>query len=168
MSVRILGISQVVRLGYPNPRIGGTLLVAASAAWALWRARRSREQAVLLACAALVVHAYFTLGVQVHENHLYLSVPLLAGAAAALPRLRPVLAALSTVFALNLFLFFGVGRGWPLPPRRLTVVDATVLLSAVNLVVLAWHARRFSEVCGLTLSRENTSPCGPASPAGSG
>lgn len=36
----------------------------------------------LLAGAAFIVHAYFVLGVQVHENHLYLAVPLLAAGAA--------------------------------------------------------------------------------------
>jgi hypothetical protein len=103
--------------------------------------------AVTLACASLVVHAYFVLGVQVHENHLYLAVPLLAAAAAARPRLRPLLLGISLVFALNLYLFFGLGRGLPLPPRNLTIIDSTVLVALANCVLLVWHAKRYGVEC---------------------
>ncbi|OFW10126.1 MAG: hypothetical protein A3H96_17835 [Acidobacteria bacterium RIFCSPLOWO2_02_FULL_67_36] len=144
MKVRILGITQIMKLGYPNARPIATSMVLAAAAWALWRARRATDLSVLLASAAFIVHAYFVLGVQVHENHLYLAVPLLAAAAAARPSLGPVLVATSAVFALNLYLFFGLGRGFPLPPRNFTIVDATVLLSVANVALLAWHARRYS------------------------
>jgi hypothetical protein len=147
MRLRILGISTIVKLGYPNPRLGATLAVLAAAAWALWRARRSSGTAVTLACAAFIVHAYFVLGVQVHENHLYLAVPLLAAAAAARPGLRPVLLGVSIVFALNLYLFFGLGRGLPLPPRNLTIVDSTVLVALANCALLVWHAKRYSAEC---------------------
>lgn len=144
MTLRILGMSTIVKLGYPNPRPFATLAVAAAALWALWRARRSNELPVMLACAAFIVHAYFVLGVQVHENHLYLAVPLLAAAAAVRTELRPVLYGLSVVFALNLFLFFGVGRGIPLPPRNFTVIDSTVLVAVANCALLIFHARRFT------------------------
>lgn len=147
MRLRILGISRVVALGYPNPRPFATLAVCAAIAWALWRARRSADIAVMLACAAFIVHAYFVLGVQVHENHLYLAVPLLAGAAAIRTRLRPVLLGTSVVFALNLYLFFGFGREFPLPPRNLTLIDSTVLLALANCALLVWHAHRFSTEC---------------------
>ena len=144
MVVRILGISTIVRLGYPNPRALASAMVVAAAVWALWRARRSAELSIALACGAFIVHAYFVLAVQVHENHLYLAVPLLAGAAGAVPSLRPVFFALSAVFALNLYLFFGLGRGFPPPARTLTIVDTTVLLAIANCALLAWHARRFT------------------------
>ena len=147
MRLRILGISRVVALGYPNPRPVALVAVCIATVWALWRARRSADVAVMLACAAFIVHAYFVLGVQVHENHLYLVVPLLAGAAASRPRLRPVLLATSIVFALNLSLTVGLGRGFPLPPRNLTLIDSTVLLAAANCALLVWHARRFSAEC---------------------
>jgi dolichyl-phosphate-mannose-protein mannosyltransferase len=147
MQLRILGISTVVKLGYPSPRPVATLAVCGAAAWALWRARRGADTTLMLACAALIVHAYFVLGVQVHENHLYLAIPLLAGAAAARPRLRPVLVGASVVFALNLYLFFGFGRGLPLPPRNLTIVDSTVLLALANCALLVWHAARYSAEC---------------------
>jgi hypothetical protein len=74
---------------------------------------------------------------------LYLALPVLALAAAARPRLRPVHAAISVVVTLNLFLFFGLGRDIPLPPRNLTIIDATVILAAINCALLVWHARVF-------------------------
>jgi hypothetical protein len=143
MTVRILGITQIVKLGYPNPRMLASVAVVAAAAWALWTVKGHRRAALLFACGAFILHAYFVLGVQVHENHLYVAVPLLGAAAATRPALRPVLFAVSAVFALNLFLFFGIGRGVPLPPRHLTIVDTTVLLAIANVGLLAWHARRF-------------------------
>jgi 4-amino-4-deoxy-L-arabinose transferase-like glycosyltransferase len=146
MTVRILGISRVAELGYANPRPWATAAVIAAAAWALWRMRRSRELPVMLACAAFVVHAYFVLGVQVHENHLYLAVPLLAAAAAVHRQLRPVFYGVSAVFALNLFLFFGIGRGFPVPPRNFTVIDSTVLLALANCALLLLHARRLTQI----------------------
>jgi hypothetical protein len=72
-----------------------------------------------------------------------LALPLLAAAATTRSGLRPVLLAVSLVFGLNLFLFFGLGRGLPLPPRRVMIADATVLLAAANVVLFGWHARRF-------------------------
>lgn len=150
MTVRILGISRVVALGYPNPRPIGTLMVIAAAGWAMWRTYRAREQhpARLLAIAAgaFVVHAYFVLALQVHENHLYLAIPLLAIVAAQESRYRRVLVFVSVIFAGNLFLFYGIGRGFPLPPRHFTVIDATVVLSIVNVVAVGWHGRRLAKL----------------------
>ena len=157
MRLRILGISRVIALGYPNPRPVAMAAVGLAMLWSLWRARRSADVALMLACAALIVHAYFVLGVQVHENHLYLAVPLLAGAAACRPRLRPVLLSMSIVFALNLYLTVGLGRGVPLPPRNLTMIDSTVLLAAVNCALLVWHARRFSAECSASAHAERAS-----------
>lgn len=141
MTLRILGMSTIVRLGYPNPRPLATFAVLIAIAWALWRARRSRDVSLVAATAALIVHAYFVLGVAVHENHLYLALPLLALAAAGRPRLKPIHLALSAVVALNLFLFFGLGRDLPLPPRNFTIVDATVILAAANCALFVWHLR---------------------------
>jgi hypothetical protein len=151
MTVRILGVSRVVELGYVNPRPIATLMAGAAMAWGFWRAYQVAApgltaRAIATACAsgAFAVHAYFVLSVQVHENHLYLALPLLAAAAVGLPRLREPLAALSAIFVLNLWLFYGVGRDFALPPRRFTIVDATVLLSILNVIALVWHARRFA------------------------
>jgi hypothetical protein len=161
MPVRILGISRVVALGYPNPRWIATVAVAAAIVWAFWKMRRF-PLPVVLAAGAFAVHAYFVLGVQVHENHLYLALPLLAGAAATLPHFRGPFALLSAVFALNLFLFYGIGRGFPLPPRGFTVVDATVVLSFVDVGAFIWFARRVVSI--EVTSAGNSDPCRPASP----
>jgi hypothetical protein len=61
--------------------------------------------------------------------------------------LRPILFGVSAVFALNLYLFFGLGRGLPLPPRHLTIVDTTVILAVLNCALFVWHARAFSREC---------------------
>jgi hypothetical protein len=147
MPMRILGMSTIVRLGYPDPRPFATSAVALVALWALWQARRSRDLSLFCALGAFIVHAYFVLGVAVHENHLYLALPLLAVAASARYRLRQIHIAVSIVIALNLFLFFGFGRGIPLPPRTFTIIDATVLLAAANCVLLVCHARTFYFEC---------------------
>ena len=149
MPMRILGISTIVRLGYPDPRPFATAAFALVALWGLWQARRSRDLSLACALGAFIIHTYFVLSVAVHENHLYLAVPLLALAAAVRPRLRRLHVTLSAVIALNLFLFFGLGRGVPLPPRTFTIIDATVLLAAANCVLFVWHARIFRLECKL-------------------
>lgn len=145
MTVRILATSRVVALGYPNPRPFATALAGLVMLWGFWRARHS-PLPIVLAAGGFAVHAYFVLAVQVHENHLYLALPLMAAAAATLPALRGPLLLVSGIFALNLFLFYGIGRGYPLPPRGFTIVDATVVLSCANLAALVWHGRRFARV----------------------
>jgi len=150
MPMRILGISTIVRLGYPDPRPFATAAVALASIWGLWRARHSRDLSLFYALGGFIMHAYFVLGVAVHENHLYLAVPLLAFAAGARPRLRPVHIAITAVIALNLFLFFGLGRGIPLPPRTFTIIDATVVLAVANCVVFTWHALTFNIECRAT------------------
>ena len=147
MPMRILGISTIVRLGYPDPRPFATAAFALATLWGIWQARGARDLSLLSALGAFIVHAYFVLAVAVHENHLYLAVPLLALGAGARPALRRIHIAVSAVIALNLFLFFGLGRGLPLPPRTLTIVDATVLLAAANCVLFLWHARTFQFEC---------------------
>ena len=174
MRLRILGISQVVELGYPNARTIGTLLASSLMAWGFWRlyrhlrpdfakaSSRPRQSAprgggqgfvgqdaglpIALAGGAFAVHAYTVLSVQVHENHFYLALPLIAAAGAMLPRMRGPYVLASAVCFLNLFLMQGIGRDFPVPPRNITLVDATVLVSFLNVGALIWHARRFAEV----------------------
>jgi hypothetical protein len=151
---KILGISRVVELGYPNPRTIGLILAGASTAWAVWTARRRRDIWIAVALAAFVTHAYATLAAQVHENHLFAAVPLLGLAAVGRPRLVPAFALVSAIFALNLNLFYGISEdiGYALP-RTATVIDATVLLAAVNCGALAWHAAVFSRECSTEAER---------------
>jgi hypothetical protein len=79
---------------------------------------------------------------QVHENHTYLAVPVLAVAAGLDRRLRPLFWAVSLLTALNMYLFYGLGDGRPpVIDRRWTLVDLTVLLAIANLAVFAWFTR---------------------------
>jgi hypothetical protein len=147
--VRILGISRAVALGYPNPRLIGTALAGGIMLWAYWRARRA-SLPIVLAAGAVAIHAYTLLSVQVHENHFYLALPLAAAAGAVLPGLRAPYALASAICLLNLFLFQGFGHDFNPPPRMITVIDATVLLSFVNIGAFVWHVRRFARVASGT------------------
>jgi len=139
---RILAITTLEQIGLPNPRPFGSLMVLAASGWGLWQLRRSRDLAEHALGAAFVVHAFFVLGVGVHEHHMMLAVPLLALAAALRPGLRPLFYAISAIVALNMNVFYGLGYGfgWAIP-RRLTGIDLSVLLAAANVAALAWHAR---------------------------
>jgi hypothetical protein len=147
---KILAISRVVELGYPNPRVVGFILAGGTTAWAVWTARHTRGLWYASALGGFVMHAYATLAAQVHENHLFAAVPLLGIAAAGRPRLLPVFVAVSAIFALNLNLFYGMSEdiGFALP-RSLTIIDATVVLAVVNCGALAWHAAVFSRECSM-------------------
>jgi hypothetical protein len=154
MPTRILQISRVMELGYPNPRTIGVALAVAAFTWALWTARRGRDLALAAAVAAFLVHAYATLSAQVHENHLFAAVPFLAIAAASRPRYRPLLIVVSVIFALNLNLFYGMGEGAGYGfPRTLTIVDATVILAFVNCAAFVWHARILKTECSTAAAR---------------
>jgi hypothetical protein len=142
--VRILPLSTIVDvLRWPDPKPVALLVVAATIGWASWRHRAVRDVYQLAALAAFVVDAYFVLSVQVHENHQYLALPMLAVAAVGRPSYRGLLAVLSALAALNLNLFYGLGEevGYAIP-RGLTVIDLTVVLALANLAVLGWFARR--------------------------
>jgi hypothetical protein len=147
--VRILGISRVLALGYPNPRLIGIALAGGLMSWAFWRARRA-SLPVVLAAGAFAIHAYTLLSVQVHENHFYLALPLIAAAGAVLPQMRAPYALASAICLLNLYLFQGLGHDFVPPDRMLTIVDATVLVSFVNVGAFVWHVRRFARVAGGT------------------
>ena len=89
------------------------------------------------------------LALQVHENHLFIALPLLAIVAAEQRPYRWLLAVLSAIVALNLNLFYGFGEGLGFAlPRSATYIDATVLLAVANISAFAWHARLFVEQCG--------------------
>jgi hypothetical protein len=140
--VRILRLSMAEAQGLPNPRPVGAALVVLAALWASWRVRRQRDLGALAALGAFVVHAYFSLGVGVHENHLFLAIPLLSVAASLRPAFHGILLAMTAVTALNLNFIYGFGQGMGgALPRGLTGIDATVILAAANLAALAWHAR---------------------------
>jgi hypothetical protein len=165
---KILTISRVVELGYPNPRPIGALLTAIAGAWALWTARRARDVWLASALAAFLMHAYATLSAQVHENHLVAAVPLLALAAAGRRRFTPIVVAVSAIVALNLNLFYGISEdlGYAIP-RSWTIVDLTVLVAIANCGALAWHAAVFRSECSTADARRRApAPASRPAPAG--
>jgi hypothetical protein len=109
--------------------------------WGLVGVWRHPSPARITATAAWTVYAYALFAAQVHENHLAPAVVLLAPAAAMDARLRPVFRATAAVVTLNLYLFYGLGDGWPGIPRQITYVDASVLLAFASLGVFAWFTR---------------------------
>lgn len=156
---RILGIERAMELGYPNARVVGLTLVAAGLAWACWRARRVRGPADGFALAAWSLHLYAVAAAQVHENHLYAAALLLAPAAGFADRYRRIFWSVSTVAALNLYLFYGFGDGWPsVVPRAITFIDATVVLSVANVAAFAW----FTAVLASMASDESVRTVGSA------
>ena len=138
MEVRILGISNWSQF-YPNPRPLATGLVFAAIAWGCWHARHGLSIGRAAYLAAWSVFAYAMLAVQVHENHLYLAVPFAAIAGGFEPRLRRAAWVISAVAAVNMYLFYGFGTGWPpIVGRRWTGIDLTVWVAAINVGIFVW------------------------------
>ncbi len=140
--------AEAMARGLPNPRMIALLLLVPSILWALTTARRARDLGLQAALGAFLVVAYFTLSVQVHENHFFLALPLLAIAAALCPVFAPVFAALSVTFALNLYLPFGVrGDGAPEFVAGLTGVDSGMVVALVACALFGWFAAVFAHAC---------------------
>jgi ALG6/ALG8 glycosyltransferase family protein len=139
MPVRILESSRFIAIGYPDPKLIGTAIVALWIGWGLWRSSSGRTLAGWAATAGWCVFAYFMFGAQVHENHLYLAVPFFALAAGLDRRFRGPFYAISAISALNMYVFYGLGEGWPaIISRSWTVVDLTVVLSLISLAAFFW------------------------------
>lgn len=140
--VKILGIGRFMEVGYPNPKPIGTALVIAALAWALWRARRFRGLADWAFVGGWCVFAYFMLGIQVHENHLYLAVPFLAIAAGLTASYRRVFWAISLATAFNMYIFYGLSDGTPpIIGRMWTGVDLTVIAALANVVLFGFMTK---------------------------
>jgi hypothetical protein len=154
---RILTVTRLREIGFPNPRPAATGLVGMAVAWACWRMRRSHDLAQHAALVAFTVHAFFVLAVGVHEHHMMLAVPFLALAGALSPRYRAMFWAVTAIVALNLNLFYGISRGygWAFP-RGVTRIDASVLLSAANVIALMWFASVIAEDTRQSLRRDYT------------
>jgi hypothetical protein len=142
---KILQISRFMEVGYPNARVIGSLVAASAMTWGVWVVARGRKDGrdlwLLAGLGAFLVHAYATLAAQVHENHLFAAVPLLALASSQRRGYVPVFTALTAILALNLNLFYGVSDdvGYAIP-RLIAPIDLTVIVAAANCVALAWHA----------------------------
>jgi hypothetical protein len=142
MPVRILGVNRFMEIGGPDAKAIGAGIVIVLLAWALWQSRQGRSLAGWSFVAGWSVFAYAMFSAQVHENHLYLAVPMLAVAAGLSPAYRPAFWAVSLISAFNMYIFYGLSDGWPsLISRRWTVIDITVLASFVSLGVFVWLTR---------------------------
>ena len=137
---RILGIGRFMDVGGPNPRPIALVLVLLAMGWAVWTTRRSTDRWVLAALGGFLVHAYATLSVQVHENHLVTALPLLALAAAGRRAFRSIFFVLSAIVALNLNMFYGISEdaGFAIP-RAVTLIDLSVVVAVANCMALVWH-----------------------------
>jgi len=117
------------------------IVVLSAIAWAVRATRGRGDLAALAALSAFAVHAYAVLALQVHENHLFLALPLLAIVAASRPDYRGLLLLVSLVAAVNANLFYGFGDGIGYAlPRHVAFFDTSVVLALVNCVSLVWHA----------------------------
>jgi Glycosyltransferase family 87 len=164
---RVMALSTFLELGWANPRPLATTAVLALVGWAVWRFRRTDDLATHAALAAFTVLVYFSLAIGVHENHIVLALPFLLLAAVRHTAFRPAFVVLSLSAALNMNVFYGLGRGvgWALP-RTATLVDTSVLLAFLNLAMLAWFAR---QIARRTAPSSDTSTASPASyPRGAG
>jgi hypothetical protein len=77
-------------------------------------------------------------------------VALLLIAASAQPAYRRLTAMVSVLVALNMLLFYGLGRDFPQIPRSGLFLPVTVALSCGNIVLLALHARLYRDTHCLT------------------
>src|SRR4029078_9276141 len=91
---------------------------------------------------AWCVYTYTMLGVQVHENHLFLAVPFIIVAAGLDRSLRPLAWAVSGIAAMNMYLFYGLGDGHP-PwlDRRRAGIDMSGWFAFVNVGIYIWATR---------------------------
>lgn len=129
--------------------LGSWAVVVTAVTWATWQARNGADLPRLSALAAFVVHAYAVLALQVHENHLFLALPLLAIVAATRPQYRNLFLTVTAIAALNLNLIYGFGDGVGYAiPRILTGIDATVIVAALNCAGLVWHSLTFRREFG--------------------
>ena len=142
-------------------RVVGLMLTFVASGWAIRQARRARDLWLLSAVGAFLVHAYATLAVSVHENHLFAAVPLLALASAGRPRFVPIFMTVSAIMALNLNLFYGIGSemGYAIP-RGITILDATVVLAMVNCATFVWHATVLKGECSPARQKVHSSLVG--------
>jgi hypothetical protein len=160
--------AQAIARGFPHPRLIAILVLAWPVMWALKKAWRARDLGLQAALAGFTVVAYFTLSVQVHENHFFLAIPLLALAAALRPAFAPVFTALSLSFALNLYLVYGVRGDGPAEwTTTIAGLDTTVLLAVAACALFGWFAATLAAASPSTsrvMTASGTKPGMPGQP----
>lgn len=149
--VRSIGIAEFADWARFEPRaVSRVLLLAATAVPAALLWRRPGDPRVLVLALVAQIQGYALVGTSVHENHTFFVValaPLLLG---LWPRAWALLVSTSAFVFASLFFAAGFGRRITSlrvldEIRRLTVVDATVIVAALNVVltafVFAWLVR---------------------------
>jgi hypothetical protein len=91
---------------------------------------------------------------QVHENHLFGTVPLLTFAAAGRPRFLALAIATSAIYAGNMTVIYGFGDSPSFALRTLGGIDLTLVLAVANCAALCWHAVVFQSECADTREAE--------------
>ncbi len=138
----VVGLMSSVELaanGYPFVNTIGVGLAGVVLTAGLWRSRRVATLADASLLAAWCVHAYATLSVSVHENHLALAVPFLLVAAGIRREWRALAAAVSLIVTANVGLFYGLGEsGWRGTPGYPHI--AMPVLGAAMCLLCAWSA----------------------------
>ncbi len=117
--------------------------VLAAALLAAWRVRGVTSVWRHAALYALVVHVYFVVAVNVHENHIIYAVPALAMAAAVNQRYRALYALTSAFACANLTLFYGLTGAERAPSGLITCAVALA-----GTLLLAYHARIYHAETG--------------------
>jgi len=141
--VRILQVSRFVEVGFFNPRPIAAFLVIALTIWGCWRNRHAAAPATWAFIGGWTVLTYFIWNVPVHENHLYLAVPLLALAAALDARHRLAFWLVSAFCALNMYVVYALGNGWPVIIRReWTGIDLSVIVALAACALWVQMTRR--------------------------
>lgn len=149
MRIELASVTEFLGATGIQPRLLMAAVVAGTAVWLGWRLRGTRLLTMAAAYMALVVHLYFVLAVSVHENHLiYAAVPLLI-VAVEQREYRWLALAVSLLTALNMALFYGVGRDWSEIPRVGLFLPITVALAGANVVLLVVHGRLYARLTGL-------------------
>ena len=140
VAVGVRSAADLAASGYPGVNALGVGLAGVTLLWGLWRSRRVTTIDDGALCAAWCVHAYATLSIAVHENHLALAVPFLMVAAGLRRELRPLAAAVTLIVTANMALFYGFGEaGWRLTPSYARTVIPGI---AAGVIILGFRTAR--------------------------
>jgi hypothetical protein len=95
--------------------------------------RRPKSFPNLLLFALLAYLSYFMFNTGVHENHLYLAIPLSALLTTINSRYLPIFVTWAIAANANLYFFYG-SSGRAVPFHRVVIIDIVLLLALMNLI----------------------------------
>jgi len=144
-------------------RVVGIGLVASFYGYIIRRSLKTSDPSTLLRWAAISVLVFFFFATQMHENYLYLALPLLAFAAPDSRHARILYAVLSGLFFINMTLYYpafldwvGGGSYWINSARRMDAI--------AHLLILGWALWSFQDsvTIGRTPDAKRTKGANPA------